>query len=90
MKFVNGFFRIWLVLCFALTFFAIPLYLLAIYPEIPPNLRQIARGMGITFGTPQPSLIGFTLRVIYSGCVIALGCLVVASWLRDNEPKRQA
>jgi hypothetical protein len=82
MKFSIGFFRIWLILSFLLSFALVPLYLMGSYPDTFSSLRQTLLAVGIDMIDYPPSRIGPMLQVIYSGCIVAFCYLAVVSWLR--------
>ncbi len=85
MKPVVLFLKGWLLLCFVLTFFVVPMYLIAIYPEVPEPYYRFLRtlGYGVLRGSPSP--IGFWYRLLSCGAVVALGLLLVWHWLKDSK-----
>jgi hypothetical protein len=81
----------WLALCFALTFFIIPLYLLAIYPEVPePFLRFMRSGApyGVLHGSA--SIESFIYRLLGCGSTITIGTIIAYRWLGDFRQKQSS
>lgn len=83
MKAFLWFFKAWLLVCFGLTFFVVPFYLVAIYPEIPEPYYRFTRSIGYGVVRAEPSLLGFLYRLVSCGLVVSLGTLMVWAWLRD-------
>lgn len=74
-------FKAWLLLCFGLVFFVVPLYLVAIYPDTPePNFRFT--GVLYSVARADPSLLGFIYRLVSCGLVVSLGVLLIWAWFR--------
>jgi hypothetical protein len=90
MKAITFFFRTWLLLCFALSFFVIPLYLVAIYPDVPQPYFRMMRGLGYGVIKAQPSELGYWYRLVGCAAVIVLGLLMVRKWAHDVTLKRDA
>lgn len=87
---IFGFFRVWLSLCFALIFFVVPLYLIAIYPEMPQPYIRASRYFGYGLISGDPSALGFFYRLTSCGLMIALGLRMVWGWLRSGkQPKKR-
>ncbi|WP_280151974.1 hypothetical protein [Piscinibacter sp. XHJ-5] len=76
-------FRGWLLLCFALTFFVVPIYLISIYPEVPEPYYQMMRGLGYGVVRGPASELGYWYRLLGCGAVVTLGVLMASMWLRD-------
>jgi hypothetical protein len=81
-------FRGWLLLCFALAFFVVPLYLISIYPEVPEPYYRVMRGLGYGVVRAPASELGYWFRFLGCGAIIALGLLVVGNWLRGGAPMK--
>ena len=89
MNAVLRFFQAWLVLVFVLAFFVVPIYTLAIYPEVPAPYRQLMRGYGLGPVAAEPSLTSFLLRLAYCGGAVALGLAIAWKWLSGLGTKKQ-
>jgi hypothetical protein len=83
MKAILAFFKAWLLLCFVLTFFVVPFYLMAIYPEVPEPYYRFARSIGYGALRVPPSPMAFAYRFASCGSVVLMGMLAVWIWLRD-------
>lgn len=84
------FFKAWLGLCFVLTFFVVPMYLVAIYPEMPQPYLSAKRYFGYGLVDGDSSALGFFYRLISCGLMVTLGLLMVWGWLRNQEqPKKR-
>ena len=77
------FFKIWLAACFVLTFFVVPLYLIAIFPEVPEPYYRFARSIGYGVVRGDSSVMAFWYRLTSCGLVVSMGVLMVWNWLRD-------
>ena len=86
MKAFNWFFKVWLFACFALTFFIVPMYLIAVYPEVPEPYYRFARSIGYGVVRSEASVMGFWYRLASCGFVVSFGTLMVWIWLRDVAP----
>jgi len=84
------FFKAWLLVCFALTFFVVPLYLVAIYPEVPEPYYRFVRSLGYGVVHGPPSTIDFWYRILGCGTVIILGLLIVTREIRDIRRSKQS
>ncbi len=84
---IFGFFKAWLGLCFVLTFFVVPMYLVAIYPEMPQPYISAKRYFGYGLVGGEPSVLGFFYRVTSCGLMVALGLLMV--WVAEKPRAAQ-
>lgn len=86
MKLLFRFLGAWLLVGFVLVFFVAPLYLLAIYPDIPEpfvRFRTTAFPYGVV--DAPPSIASFLMRLIGCGAMIFIGLLFAYRWLRDPK-----
>ncbi|SFU85589.1 hypothetical protein SAMN05216350_106220 [Polaromonas sp. YR568] len=83
MKAILVFFKAWLFLCFVLTFFVVPFYLMAIYPEVPEPYYRFIGSIGYSVLHVPPSPMAFAYRFASCGSVVLMGMFVVWIWLRD-------
>lgn len=93
MKLLSRLLGAWLLVGFVLVFFVAPLYLLAIYPDIPEpflHFRRTAFPYGVV--DASPSIASFLMRLIGCGAMILIGLLFAHRWLRDSKaaaPKKR-
>ncbi|KRI01384.1 hypothetical protein AO057_08795 [Curvibacter sp. PAE-UM] len=83
------FFRAWMLVCFALTFFVVPLYLVAIYPDVPQPYLNFKRYIGYGVVSGEPSALGFFYRLTSCGLMVSLGLLIVWGWSRDGDSSKR-
>lgn len=88
MKLLALFIKALLVLCFVFVFFLTPVYLLAIYPDVPEPALPIRRGWA-SYGIikAQPSIETFIYRLLGCGIMMALGALLAYKWF-EGIPRR--
>jgi len=89
MKAFFTFCRVWLLLCFILAFFVLPLYLIAIYPDVPEPYLRVRKGLGYGVVQAPASELGFWYRLAACGATISLGLLLVWDWLRRRGVRRK-
>jgi hypothetical protein len=80
--------EIWLALFFVLSFFVVPIYLVAIYPEVPEPYYRFSRTFGYGVIQAPPSEFGFWYRLSACGGIVFLGLLLVRRWLVDLEDEK--
>jgi hypothetical protein len=81
--------QVWLALCFVLSFFAVPLYLIAIYPRVPDAYYRFSRLFGYGVVQAPASELGFWYRLVGCGAVVLLGLLLTRRWLLDLAADRR-
>lgn len=77
--------EVWLALFLVLSFFVVPIYLVAIYPEVPEPYYRFSRTFGYGVIQAPPSEFGFWYRLSACSAVVFLGVLLVRRWLADLE-----
>lgn len=85
MKLLFLFFRVWLLFHFALVFFVVPLYLIAIYPDVPKPYLRMMKGLGYGVLQAPASEFGFWYRFLACGGAIVLGLLLIHRWSRGQS-----
>ena len=76
------FVKAWLFLGFVLLFVVAPLYLIAIFPDVPEPMVRAFRGIGYGVVRAPASETSFWYRIAGCGTVIAIGCAIIYSWTK--------
>jgi hypothetical protein len=86
MKLLQRIILVWIHCCVVLIFFVVPLYLLAIYPDVPEPFLHFRR-TPFPYGVVEapPSLMSFLMRLVGCGSAIGVGLLMEYRWLSDSR-----
>jgi hypothetical protein len=83
------FVKAWFFLGFVCIFFVAPLYLIAIFPDVPEPMVRASRAIGYGVVRAPPSEATFWYRLASCGIVVALGCLMIFYWLKGSSNKQE-
>jgi hypothetical protein len=79
------FVKAWLLFGFVCVFFVAPLYLVAIFPDVPEPMVRASRAFGYGVVRAPPSEATFWYRLAGCAAVVAMGCAMIFSWTRGSS-----